>query len=249
MFEPRVSLALAGMRADEAARDPRALIRLAALLGFRAVQLDASSPGLRPRELDRSARRDLAALLRRMQLDLSGLDLWIPPAHLIEAGTVDRAMTALVGAMELVADLARLLGSNYAVVSTALPEKLAPETLGALADAADHVGAQMADHAWPARASLGPVGVGVDPAAMLLAGADPVREVARSASTPSAARVNDAMRGGRVALGSGTLDLLAYKIALSTKGYMRDLVVDVRGVADQQQAAAKARDLLVPGPR
>ena len=37
---------------------PRTAIDRLAGLGFRAVQLSASQPGLRPRELDRSGRRD-----------------------------------------------------------------------------------------------------------------------------------------------------------------------------------------------
>ena len=38
------------------------------------VQLSAAQAGLRPRELDRSARRDLLATLRRRELAVAGID-------------------------------------------------------------------------------------------------------------------------------------------------------------------------------
>jgi len=41
--------------------DPRESMEAARRLGFRAVTLDATRPGLRPREMDRSARRGPAA--------------------------------------------------------------------------------------------------------------------------------------------------------------------------------------------
>ena len=58
-----------------------ALERLAAA-GVRRVQLSASQVTLRPRELDRSGRRDLLILLRRLELSAGGLDAWVPTARL-----------------------------------------------------------------------------------------------------------------------------------------------------------------------
>lgn len=77
-------------------------------MGFTAVQLDAAAAGVRPRELGPSARRDLVARLRRRSLRPVGLDLWIPPAHFRDPGTVDRASDAMLAAIELAADLGRL---------------------------------------------------------------------------------------------------------------------------------------------
>src|SRR5690606_13026801 len=87
------ALSIAGVRDDPALKGagPRAPIEAAAKAGFRAVALDASAAGLRPRDLDRSARRDLAALLRRLELAFAGLDLWIPPEHFASPEHADRA--------------------------------------------------------------------------------------------------------------------------------------------------------------
>ena len=62
---------------------PRAALARLSKLGFRHVQLDATQPGLRPRELDRSARRHLAATLRRPEDSPIGVDLWVPASHFV----------------------------------------------------------------------------------------------------------------------------------------------------------------------
>jgi sugar phosphate isomerase/epimerase len=232
MVSGTLSLSLAGLTPKEGvAMEPRAAIEWAAGLGYRAVQLDGAAAGVRARDLDRSGRRDLAALLRRLQLGFSGLDLWIPPAHFVDAANTGRAVDATVQAMELVADLARLIGSDGAVVSVLLAEKTPEAVIEALSAAADRVGARVADHQWPARSveSGGLVGVGIDPAALLASGADPAAEVSRLSAAPTAARLSDLGPGGRVAVGSGKLDVLAYQVALATKGYSRAGVARARG--------------------
>jgi sugar phosphate isomerase/epimerase len=238
-LNPVLSLSLAGLAAAELRDDPRAAIQWAAGLGYRSVQLDAAAAGVRPRELDRSGRRDLAASLRRLELGFSGLDLWIPPAHFVDPAQADRALGAAAAALELAADLSRLVGGDGAVVSIALPEKSPAALAGSLASQADRVGARIADHQWPARAGDGPVGVGIDAATLLAAGADPAAEVSRLARAPASARLSDFAPGGRVAVGEGRLDVLAYRVALATKGYGRPLVVDLRGVRNQEAAAAR----------
>ena len=91
-----------------------------ASLGARAVTLDAGV--LRARDLDRSARRDVASMLRRAQLALAGVDAWVPPEHVGRAETAARAIAAVVGACELASELAPLVGGgSRAVVSIMLP--------------------------------------------------------------------------------------------------------------------------------
>lgn len=237
-----LSLSLAGLTPrNDVAMDPRSAIQWAAGLQYRVVQLDGAAAGIRARELDRSGRRDLAALLRRLQLSFSGLDLWIPPAHFVEAANADRAVAVTVQALELAADLSRLVESDGTVVSIALPEKTPTTVIETLSAAADRVGARIADHQWPARETVGAlVGVGVDPAALLAAGANPASEVSRLSVPPLAARLSDSAAGARVIAGSGKLDVLSYQIALATKGYTRPVVVDLRGLRDQEAASRTA---------
>lgn len=244
------SLSLAGLRGAHALAPggTREQIVEAARLGYRAVQLDAMGEGVRARDLDRSGRRDLASLLRRLDLKLSGLDLWVPPAHFVEPARADRAVAAVTQAVELASELAAALGPDPhsgwggAVVSLSLPEKIAPDVVAHLRSAAALRGARIADHAWPVNiGGDGPIGIGLDPAGVIFAGADPAVEVSRLVAPPASARLSDLSPAGRVEPGGGegSLDVLAYTVALSTKGYRGHLVVDLRGLLETRRVAAE----------
>lgn len=86
----------------------RAGLAWCAARGVRRVMLDATDRELRPRTLDRSARRDLAALLRRHELETTGIDLLVPAEHFEDGALVDRALSAAVAAVGLVSELASL---------------------------------------------------------------------------------------------------------------------------------------------
>lgn len=241
---PPLSLALAALRSPAAAADPRAPLEWAAVAGFRHVTLDASAPGLRPRELDRSARRDLAALLRRLELSLVGIDLWIPTAHFTDAAHTDRAVTAIAAALDLAADLTTLSGGDR-VVSVSLPrDGLATTVRDALISHADRRHATLADHTWPPAdaPTHDALAVGLDPAALLLAGDNPAKAAARLGARLALARLSDASEVCRVEPGGtqGRLNDLAYTVALTTAKYARPLVLDTRGLPDPADAALRA---------
>ncbi len=241
----RLSLSLAGLsRAADApwAAGPRAAIEWVARSGYRGIQLDVTAPGVRPREFDRSGRRDIATLLRRLGLNLSGLDLWIPSEHFVDPAHQARAVGAVESALELAADL-RDASDWEPVVSIALPQKPDPSLRVQLAGLADKHGVPLADHAVRVEdagvlKSEGPLGFGVDPAEVSRAGADVLRLVARLGDSLRAARLSD-WNGTRrtVPGGRGRMDLLAYSAALSVAGYSRQIVVDLRDLDDQARAA------------
>lgn len=235
---PTCSVSLAGLALRPAAPwggDARSALAWACAAGVQAVQIDATMPGLRPRELDTSARRDIRALARRQGVAISGVDLFIPPTHFIEAANIDRAMHAAHAAMELARDLAE--DASAAVVATELPEKLAEGTLADLRSCSQQVGASLADCAWPPRSmpasAHADVRVGIDPAALFATGQDLLASIAKLASAPVHARLSDLSASGRVEAGKGRLDIMPYHVTLSTKGYMAPLVIDLRGLRDQ----------------
>jgi sugar phosphate isomerase/epimerase len=242
-----LSISLAGLEPDERAPwmpGPRAAIHWVAAAGCRWVQLDAAAAGIRPRDLDRSGRRDLAALLRRTQLRLSGLDLWIPAEHFADAAKSERALDAVLGAIDLAADLRRLAESAGAAVSIALPVAPLETIRSAIAAHAQSRGIDVADHTMREGAALdplSPVGAGLDPAAALLAGRDPPQLALAAGRSLKSARLSDASAVGRVAVGDprGRLDVVAYEAALAAAGYQTAVVVDLRGVAQQQAAAER----------
>ena len=160
---PPLSASLAGLDGD-----PGDSLRRIAAMGYRAVQLPITAAGLRPRDLDGAIRRALRGTLRRMELALSGLDLWIPPGHFIDPMHADRAATAVLAAIDLAADLSegaasmgesatRGAGHGHAgrvAISLVLPQAPADrvglkDLLEGVLAAADRQGIDLVDHALP----------------------------------------------------------------------------------------------------
>jgi sugar phosphate isomerase/epimerase len=207
-------------------------------MGFRHVQLSAAQPGLRPRDLDRSARRDLLATLRRRELNLSGIDAWISPGEFLDPAKVDRAVAAVIEAIELAADLGRC------PVSLTLPARerdsdedgpaLAAVT-AALVEAAQVRDVLLADHVIPV-VDREYIGVGIDPAAWLARDEDPAAAVSRHADRLVSLRLCDLLTSGlRGPIGDaqeGRLDVLAYKVAAGLAPAGRPVVVDARQWTD-----------------
>lgn len=245
---PTLSLGFAGLSLPTGA-DLRGLLETAAAAGFLGVQPDATATDLRARDLDRSARRDIAALLRRNELALTGLDLLIPPGHFADAARADRALAAVVGGIELAADLARLSGSGQAILCLVLGDGAAPgpEVLTPIVSRAETCGVVLADlgPAWAAAADphpRSPLGAAIDPASILSRGGDPATAASRAGAAIVQARFSDWSGVARCEPGRGRLDELGYLVALSTAGYSRPLVLDLRGVADAASASRRVLD-------
>lgn len=241
----RLSLSLVGIEPDGGAAGDEATglrfgLALAKRVGYAAVQLNAAAPGLRARELDRSARRGVATSVKRMGLTVSGLDLWIPPEHFASGEHADRAVSATLAALEWCADLMAMSGSGgRGVLAVALPRPVPGDVRAALIAGAEKWGPTIADHAWPSEevavaAIEGgmPMGVGIDPAAILAAGLEPVACVNGCAGKVVSARLSDLSASGRTVPGraGARLDLLDYAAALATSGFGGALVADLRQV-------------------
>lgn len=211
---------------------PRASLEGLSELGFRRVQLSSAQESLRPRELDRSGRRELLSLLRRLDMTAGGLDVWVPPARLRETQSADRAVEAIKEAIVLAADLGRL------AVTLTLPAPGPPEgndlVLDALVEHAMRHGVALADAAAPP-AARPDVGVAIDPVAWLARGDDPIAAVQTQGQRIVSARLGDLSASGqRTVPGSadGRLDVDGYRRALRNAGYGGTMVVDLRGAAD-----------------
>jgi len=245
-----IALSLSGLDAAAlgvADNPTRGLIDLAAARGFRAVQLSAAASGVRPRDLDRSGRRDLIATLKRRALALAGVDLWIPREHLLDAATAERALDAITDAIDLASELAAIAGlpsrarAVTIALSVALPAELDPAARSDLNRRAELAGVALADHTPTPANAPEPDAVGVDPAALLALNRDPAAEVSRLGRRLAATRLSDLSDLAlRIAPGApgGRLDLLSYGVALATAGYPAPVPIDLRGVSDQPAALA-----------
>ena len=221
---------------------PRAALDRLASLAFRAVQLSASQPGMRPRELDRSGRRDLLGLLRRLDITPAGLDLWIPEAHLRDPVRIDRAVGAIEAALELAADLGRVSLSLLLPRRDESPDPI-EQVLEAVIEKSLRFGVPLADCEVPP-SDRADVGVGIDPVIWLSNGRDPVDAVVAHADRVESVRLGDLTASGdRIAVGDGDqgqLDLGAYRGALVRCGYNAPVVVDVRSSGDPWRQLAEA---------
>jgi len=200
--------------------------------GYRCVQLDARILDMRPRLLDRSARREVAFLLRRAQLDVSGLDLWIPPTHFGDPVHVDRAVGAVIEAIEFAAELSGLGVGLTALAAGGKPAPLgvsvnlgpspAAGVLDSLAAACERHSAGVCDHFWPARMGLL---VGVDPDVALASGVGGGAlnaAIAGVSGRIGSARISEPARKG--------FDLSLYYASLDLAGYRGAVVVDTEQI-------------------
>jgi len=247
---PALPLSIALLGAPGAGLRPQ--LEWAAACGVRAVQLNAAARDARPRDLGRSARRDLASVLRRLELQVSGVDLFISPQHLTDPANADRAATALLDAVDFTAEIVELAGGRP-ILGVELPtsaELAGSGVVQSIADRAATRSVRLADHRWPptwgkdADPDASPLAVGLDPAALLPAGLDPAAEITRLGRRLALLRLSDADAAGRTVVGQGRLDVLALAIALVTIGYGGHAVIDLRTLPDPAQAVRRAIDRL-----
>lgn len=195
---------------------------MASLWGLAAVQLDATDPAMRPRELSESGRRDLAAAVRRRGLVVSGIDCFVPVNRFEDGARVARSMEAVVGCLVLSEALGR------PPVCVHLPGDHAATVRDSLLRESERRGVPLADFTAGSVATW----VGVDPAASIAAGSDPVAEVHRCVGRLAAARVVDLLPGGaRGPIGEprqARLDAMGYRLALEMTGFSGHPVIDCR---------------------
>lgn len=201
--------------------------------GLRGVQLSVTGTGMRPRDLGPSARRDLRATLTRLELVASGIDALVPGAHFLDPATAERALDAVEGACGLAGDLGRVPVTVQLPAATDDASRVRRrDILTRLASAADRVGVSIADLGGGDDAAWPPVGVAVDPAAVLADGGDPANAVSRAGARLVAVRVVDLLRSGMRGplglAGEARLDALAFRIAVELAGGSGLPVIDCR---------------------
>jgi len=238
---PEISISAAGYLASSPS--PKAAIEEIHALGVRGIALDAAAPDFRPRELTRSARRDLAASLRRRELEFTGLDLWIPPEHFSEATNAHRAIDAVNQAAEMSSELAGLVGGrSKPVVSVVLPMEMNPTERDAIGANAQRVGAIIADHQPEPCEHVAGIGIGIDPTMVLMTGKSAGKAVTHAGKDLASVRLSDLSAMGRCVVGAqgGKLDVRGYAGALIVAG-QEWIVLDVREMPEPRVAADRAR--------
>ncbi|HMN95528.1 MAG TPA: TIM barrel protein [Phycisphaerales bacterium] len=229
---------------------PRSAMERLAGLGARGVVLDAAREGVRPRDLDAVARRSIRSATRRMGLEITGIDLWIPPGHFLDPLRADRAVDATLAAIELAADLGR---ATINITLPAAPDEPTAAGAGVGGDAAapsagerdrvleailrkaDRFGVRIADHAIGATRSTGGVAltslagaVSAEASAAHGVGIDPVAWLARD--------IDPAEAIAHVATATGGARLAAARLCDLTRSGMRAAIADERSGAAAHEA-------------
>jgi len=181
-------------------------------------------------------------MLRRTELELAGIDLWIPAEHFVDDEKSGRAMETLQQTVVLATELARLAGGrSRPLVSVTLPAAMPDSDRRSINGLGERHGALIADHTPDAPEGMGSdvagLVIGVDPASCLMGGVDPEQRVRLS----GAIRLTDANPSGRCVVGSAgcRLDLTAYAGACLTSG-QRWIVTDAWGIEDGDKAIGTA---------
>lgn len=211
--------------------DIRLALAAIAEKGFRYVQLSAALPTMRPRELDRSARRDLLARLRRLELQPSGVDLFIPDEHFLDNKHCDRAISAVLDAIELAADLDRI------PLSISLPTEINIQAIHSIKERAELCGVDIANFGTLSTTELG---CGIDPALLLTRKTDPAKSVINATDLVTARFSDIDSQNNRTVPGYGKLDLMDYQISLVTCRYNKSVVLDLRMISDPWDAIIPA---------
>ncbi len=243
---PEISISAAGFIARSPS--PKAAIEEIHAMGVRAITLDASAPDFRPRTLSRSARRDLAASLRRRELEFTGVDLWIPPEHFVDASNAHRAIDAVSQAAEMSSELATLVGGrSRPVVSVLLPTDMNQTDRLAIGANAQRVGAIISDHqpeflTQEQTEHVAGISIGVDPALVLMNGNSPGKAVTHAGEHLASVRLNDLNAMGRCTVGApgAKLDIKGYAGALIVAG-QEWVTLDVREMPEPSVAYQQAR--------
>ena len=235
MHQPPFDLALSTLGVSPEC-PPRQVIEWAAGAGFRAIMLDSARAGIRPRDLDRSARRGLASLLRRLELRLAGAELWIPSEHYASPTNSERAVAGVLSSIDLLAELAALIETDRTLTLT-LPADGADEAISVIAQAAHRAEIRIANAAWPGRKTSdeSPIGVCLDPRTIARNDDDPVAITTACHEPPDAARWPfSTSRPEEV------IDPLGYASALSIVGFRGDVALDLRDAIDPESDALSA---------
>jgi len=231
-----LDLSTLGVNLDDLRAPVKAALELAAGLGFRAVEMTTVSGDLAPSSLSASGRRHVRRLVEHHGLTLAALAADLPGLRLHDARTVDERVARTCQVVDLAVDLRVPVVSTSVSVLTnpanGAPMEMVLEALRRIGEHADargvtfalrptsEGGARLRRVLDDLRCSA--IRVGLDPAAMVMAGINPVADFEQLAEQISLVHLRDGtagteIRGGHeTRLGEGDVDLVGVLALLRT---------------------------------
>ena len=234
-----MSIPRVGVDAGDFRLPTKEALRKAADLEFRAVELPAVAGDLAPENLSGSGRRHLKRYLEGLGLRLVALVADLPGLRLTDSRAVEERVDRSCRIMELAVDL------NVRVVTAGLGSVMHPDSgepsptaiealrqIGGFADSRGRIYAvrpsqDIGDRLAEVLAELGcaSIHVGIDPAASVMAGMDPMAGFERFADRVSLVHVRDGTAGvperagHETRLGEGEVDLIGVVATLEAADY------------------------------
>lgn len=253
-----------GVNIDDFRRGTKDALRLAGSLDFSAVELATVAGDIAPEHLTSSGRRHLAHFIRGLGLQLTSLAADMPGLRLTDPGTADECVERTCHVLELAADLkVPVVTASLGAIThpdTGEPSPLALEALRRIGEFADSRGTIYAirpsydagDRLVDILAALAcpSIGVGLDPAALVMTGANPLARLERFIEQVVAVQARDGTvgrdqhAGHEAPLGEGDVDWMTLLAMLTAAEYRRPYILRRRESANPTDDLRHARDSL-----
>ena len=230
-----------GIDLQDLRTDAKSALRQAAQMEFGTVEVPAAQGETTPQNLTPSGRRHLQRMVADLGLNMSALSADFPGLRLSDARSIDERVERTCAILDLAADMSVLVVTAGVGAlthpQTGEPSNAAVSALrriGEFADSRDRVFAIRPSHDSVDRlaAVLQAVGcpwirIGLDPAAMLMTGVNPLAGTEKLGSQVSLIHMRDAVPGNpdrpgqETRLGEGEVDIRGL-LMLSMNGNTRD---------------------------
>lgn len=247
--------------ADDLKLEIKQALQQASRLGFRAVDVGASSGPVSPRELSKSAQRHLTRYLSDLGLRLGSLRGPVGGPAYTDSANGERRLEIMRSIIAMAGDLrVPVVSTSFGATGSAQPaesESRLREILQTLANDSDRYGVHVAIETTGASPNVmghllrelncPTIGACCDSGAMLMEGNDPHRIADDLAGRVHMVRARDATFGtssasGReTAMGEGALDIPLFLASLHEAGFSGDIVVS------RSESSRPAQDLLAAG--
>lgn len=259
MAIPQMGIDLQDLRTDA-----KSALRQAAGMEFQTVEVPAAEGETTPQSLSPSGRRHLQRLVADLGLNMSALSADFPGFRLSDPRSIDERVERTCAILDLAADM------SVPVVTAGVGALTHPQTgepseaaisalrrIGEFADARDRVFAIRPSHDSVERlaAVLASVGcpwirIGLDPAAMLMAGVNPLATMQRLGPQVSLIHMRDGVPGNpdhpgqETRLGEGEVDVRGLLASLQEWEYQGPLILRRTDASNPALELASARDFL-----
>ncbi|MHC4698836.1 MAG: sugar phosphate isomerase/epimerase family protein [Planctomycetota bacterium] len=253
-----------GVNVDDFRRGTKEALRLAASLDFHAIELATVQGDVAPRNLTSSGRRHLAHFVDGLGLQMTSLVADTPGLRLTDPQTVAERVERTCQILELAADLkVPVVTASAGAIThpdTGEASPLALEALRRIGEFADTRGTiyairpsyEAGDRLVHVLTGLAcpSIGVGLDPAAMVMTGANPMARIEQFIEQVVAVQARDGTVGGaertghEAPLGEGDVDWTTLLAVLSAAEYRRPYVLRRSESANPVKDIQYARDTL-----